>query len=277
MKLPIVSIILPTYKHPILIKRAIESVKNQTFHDWELIVIDDGLEDISKKEVELLSGEDGRIILLKNSQNLGIQKSLNRGLKEAKGEYIARIDDDDAWIDNEKLQKQINFIKQNQEFVLVGTNAVISDENGQKLGVYDLPDADEKIRRRILVKNCFLHPSVLMRKEKVLEVGGYLEDDSVKHIEDYDLWLRLGVVGKFANLKDVAVNITVRPSSLTAKNRIAQARRIKDLSRKYKNIYPNFWLGQIVLFIRIAAFSFFAYMPIGPKFLYKIQKIYKNI
>jgi teichuronic acid biosynthesis glycosyltransferase TuaG len=106
---PVISIILPTYNGATYISRAIESVAAQSYTDWELLVIGDGSTDTTAGIVAEYIKKDSRIQYVKNDSNLGIQKSLNRGLHLAQGKYIARIDDDDQWIDTEKLTKQLNF------------------------------------------------------------------------------------------------------------------------------------------------------------------------
>lgn len=277
MENPRISILLPTYKDANYIKRAIESVRAQSFSDWELIIVDDGLEEQPLRVIEEWKTKDQRIVYIKNEVNQGIQKSLNRGLAQARGEYIARIDDDDEWIDAEKLRDQVKFLEENKGYVLVGTNAQIENKSGEILGVYKMPLEDKDIRRRILSKNCFLHPSILALKKSIIEAGGYPEDLETKHIEDYALWLRLGLLGKFANLDSATVKITVHSNSLTAQNRIMQAKQMYELVRKYKSSYPGFTKGQMVLFLRVIGFHTLKYLPISDKILYKIQKVYKQI
>ena len=215
----LVSIILPTYNGGHRISWAIESVINQIYPDWELIVIDDGSTDMTESVVLKFANVDTRIRYIKNEQNIGIQKSLNRGLREAKGEYIARIDDDDEWVDKNKLQKQIDFLHTSPDHVLVGTGVIIVNENREELFRYLLPETDEKLRAKILGKNYFVHSSVLFRKDKALEFEGYSESKEVIHLEDYDLWLKLGTIGKFANLPLYSTAYMVRADSLSYKNR----------------------------------------------------------
>lgn len=277
MKTPKISILLPTYKTATYIERAIESVRAQSFRDWELILIDDGLETEAVKVINGLRANDERIIYIKNESNLGIQKSLNKGLRYAQGIYIARIDDDDEWIDKEKIEKQIRFLEQNQEHVLVGANAKIENDKGETLGVYKMPETDREIRQRILSKNCFLHSSILASKDKIIEVGGYPESIETLHIEDYALWLRLGLLGKFANLPSVSVKIMVHLGSLTSQNRFAQVKRIIKLTREYRSSYPGFWLGQFALFLRLVGFAVIKNLPVGERLFYKIQQMYKQI
>ena len=191
--MPIVSIILPSYKKAQYISHAIESILGQSFSDWELIVIDDGLAFDTRQLIAGYAQKDKRIIVISNPKNLGIQKSLNKGLAMAKGKYIARIDDDDQWIDGDKLKKQVAFLDADEDYVLVGTNAVICDENLIDLQTYSMPGSDLEIRNRILFKNCFLHSSVMIRKSVLDKIGGYVESKKVRNVEDYDLWLRIGL------------------------------------------------------------------------------------
>jgi glycosyltransferase involved in cell wall biosynthesis len=259
-----------------LLSAAIKSIQAQSFTDWELIVIDDGLNPEPKKVVEDFVRQDPRITCITNEMNLGIQKALNYGVRKARGDYIARIDDDDVWIDSEKLTEQVRYLIQNPEYILVGTSAIICDDFGRELGAYSLPQTDEAIRKRMLSKNCFIHPSIVMRASAVLQAGGYSESEEVKHIEDYDLWLRLGLIGKFANFTTQSVQLTIHEHSMTFQNRLVQAKRMYALSSKYKKTYPHFYISRFVLLLRILGFTILAFIPLPKEILYTIQKIYKG-
>jgi glycosyltransferase involved in cell wall biosynthesis len=276
MTTPLVSILLPSYKNAPRLRRAIESILEQSFTDWELIIIDDGLDGDAAQIVEGSKYKDPRILSIKNKKNLGIQKSLNFGLQKAQGEYIARIDDDDEWIDKEKLMKQVSFLEKNEDYVLVGTNANIVGKESRNLGVYNLPEKDMEIRKRILSKNCFIHSSILARKKSVLRMGGYDETLKVCHIEDYALWLKLGLLGKFANLDLVGVKIRIHPGSLTFQNRVIQSKNMFRLIRDYSRKYPNFILASILLGLRLITFLSLKLIPVPEKIVYKVQKIYKD-
>lgn len=268
-----ISIILPTYNGGKYIRRAIESVVTQSFKDWELLVIDDGSTDNTKEIVE--SFNNPQIIYLKNEKNLGIQKTLNRGLKEAKGEYIARIDDDDEWVDSQKLEKQFNFLDENKNYVLIGTGVIVVNEEGEELFRYLLPSEDEDIRSKILGKNCFVHSSVMFKKDTALKFGGYDESANTRHVEDYDLWLKLGTVGKFANLPTHAVKFTQRKGSISGKNKIEQFKKNITLIKTYKNKYPKYIGAFIRAYVRLIIYGFILKSPI--KFsLNKLIKIYKE-
>lgn len=276
MRTPLISIILPVYNGVYHIQEAINSVISQSYANWELFVIDDGSTDNTREIVDNFSKNDKRIRHIKNETNLGIQKTLNKGLKEAQGEYIARIDDDDVWIDNAKLGKQVEFLENNKDYVLVGTGVIVVDENKKELFRYLSPQEDKDIRKRILSKNCFAHSSVMFRKDSAFKFGRYSEEENVKHIEDYDLWLKLGTVGRFANLGTYSTIFMYRKNAISVQNRIIQAKRMYNIISKYKNIYSNFFISRIVLILRIIGFNVLRWIPLSNKSLYTIQRIYKN-
>lgn len=268
-----VSIILPTYNGARYISEAIESVIAQTFLDWELVVVDDGSIDSTKEIIDKFLEKEKRIIYFKNESNLGIQKSLNRGLREAKGKYIARIDSDDVWIDFDKLQKQVEFLDSFEDYILVGTGVVNVDEKGVELYRHLQFKEDKEIRERILNKNCFVHSSVMFRKDVALKLGGYSEDEKVKHIEDYDLWLKVGRLGKMANLPFFSVRLLISNNSLSGKNKTDQLKKDLVIINSFKNDYPNYIKAYVLRSIIL-----FCYKNLGliPEVLKnKIIKIYK--
>ncbi len=274
---PLVSIILPTYNGAKYIAAAIASVQAQSYTNWELIIIDDGSTDDTEVIVQSLSHADSRIQYVKNEQNLGIQKTLNRGLALAKGEYIARIDDDDQWIDADKLTAQVSFLESHPDYVLVGTGVVIVTETGQEITRYTLSENDIAIRNRMLAKNCFAHGTVMYKKSAVNEVGGYSEQKNKRHIEDHDLWLRLGVIGKMYNLASHSVALMVRSTSITSRHRIIQAWRICKTALIYRNKYPYAPRGLLWAFLRMIFFIVDRIVPIPKRFLYKLQGLQRSI
>jgi glycosyltransferase involved in cell wall biosynthesis len=270
-----ISIIMPTYNGAEFITKAIESVIAQTYKDWELLVIDDYSVDDTNK---IVSGflYDSRIKYFKNEKNLGIQKTLNIGLGRASGDFIARIDSDDEWIDINKLRNQISFLESNKDYVLLGTGIVAVNEFGKELMHYIPPQTDKQIRNHILGQNCFAHSSVMYRKNAVIDLGGYSEAKKARHIEDYDLWLKLGLVGKFANMDTYSVKLTIHSSSLTSKNRIIQAWRAFLVALNYSNKYPNTFSGLFTSLTRFVFFSFRKVVPIPKSLLFIIKKIVKE-
>jgi len=272
----LISIILPTYNGAKRIQGAIESVLGQSHASWELLVIDDGATDNTAEIAARFTVNDHRIKYFKNDTNLGIQKTLNRGLAEAKGKYIARIDDDDVWIDIDKLKEQIEFLENNQDHVLIGTGFVAVNEQGTEIFKYLNPKEDKDIRADMLRKNCFVHSGVVFRRDIALQQGGYSESEEVMHIEDYDLWLKLGSVGKLANISSYSVKLLLRSESISSKNKVGQLRKsIKNIG-KYKDVYPNYLSSVVSLWIRLLGNKLLLVTP----FRYiaaPVYSLYKNL
>jgi glycosyltransferase EpsE len=193
---------MPVYNGQKFLKKAIESILNQTYKDFELIVINDGSTDATQK---ILSGiEDNRLKVLKNIKNKGVTKSLNIALKLARGEYIARADADEVNI-KKRFQEQVDFLDNNPDYVGVGSKFYLIDENGKPLkekevrvGYKSISITDKEIRQKLIIRNQIIHPSVMIRKKALKKVGYYRE--AFNGAEDYDLWFRLLRIGKFYNL-----------------------------------------------------------------------------
>jgi glycosyltransferase involved in cell wall biosynthesis len=209
----VVSVILPVYNGSKTINRAVESILSQTFEDFEFLIINDGSKDSTSEILD--SFDDNRIRIL-HQENRGLVFSLNRGVKNSQGKYIARMDADDIALPD-RLQKQVDFMEKNPSVGILGTAVRV---------VYD--DGTERIRRRPIdtasikkniVRICpFSHSSVMIRKEVFDTVGLY---DSSKDgsrqllVEDYDLWVRILVAGyEMANLSDVLMTYYKEPGSI---------------------------------------------------------------
>ncbi|KKT30509.1 MAG: hypothetical protein UW27_C0002G0027 [Parcubacteria group bacterium GW2011_GWA1_44_13] len=244
-----ISIILPTHNGASYIKQSIESVLKQTHQNFELIIINDGSSDNSEEIIK--SFLDTRIKYIKNDINLGLQKTLNLGINLAEGEYIARIDDDDFWNDEDKLIKQIELFKTNSKLVLVGTGMHAIDGAGNKKFDLILPETDKKIRGQILSRTSFIHSSVCFPKKAFLEVGGFDESERTKHVEDHDLWLKFGSLGKFHNIPSCSVTVRFHNKSVIGKNFRQQQYREMALIFKYGKYYPNFLQAVARSFLRI--------------------------
>ncbi len=249
-----VSVILPTYNGERFIKESIESVLNQTYTDFELIIIDDGSTSSSESIINSLS--DKRIKFIRNKTNMGLQKTLNKAIRAAQGKYIARIDDDDFWNDKNKLQKQVEQLEENKKLVLIGTGMHAADEFGNKKFDLILPETDEKIRNQILSQTSFVHPSVCFRKETFISCGGYDESKRTEHVEDHDLWLKFGLIGEFYNIPYPSVTVRFHSKSVIGKNFMRQQYREMLLIFKYRKYYPNFYKSVIVSVLRIAYRTF---------------------
>ena len=235
--MPKVSIILPTYNGAKYIAHAIESVRQQTYTDYEFLIVNDGSTDETESIVQKYAQEDSRIHYSKNEKNLRLIRTLNRGLRLAKGDYIARLDDDDQRVDPTKLAKQVEFLDTHPEYGLVGTSIITVDEKGKEIGKVKSKETDKKIRESLLLYNQFLHPSVLIRKSVIDRIGRY--DEKALHVEDYDLWLRMGKVTKMYNLPDFTTKYMIRSGSISGKKQRSQKRYTFKTVIKYAEYYPN--------------------------------------
>lgn len=179
------------------LREAIDSILNQTFTDFEFIIINDGSTDGTRKILE--SYFDPRIRLI-HQENIGLTKSLNRGLKVANGEYIARMDADDI-SHPDRLKYQVNFLDENHGIGLVGSYASFIDEKGREIQIWKTPETHEEIKKVFQTGNSFCHGLVLFRKECLDTVGYYREE--FKYAQDYDYWLRISEHFKTANIDRV--------------------------------------------------------------------------
>ena len=256
-----VSVILPTHNGSKYISKAIESVLSQSLEDLELIIIDDGSTDRTSEVVKEFTKKDKRIVFENNKENLGIQKTLNKGIQMARGEYVARIDDDDEWVYLDKLEEQTAFLDRHGNYVLVGTGVIVVDEDRKELFRFMQPETDAEIRDKMLLKSCFTHSTVMFRKDTALEIGGYSEEEGALHVEDYDLWLRLGVVGKLYNLRQYGIKFMLREGAISSKYKLEQFRKNVKLVVKYRKHYPNFSRSFLFANLRGALYTIYEYMP----------------
>lgn len=269
---PKVSILLPTYNGEQFLAGAVSSVKRQSFKDWELFILDDGSKDKTPDIAKKLSAEDSRIHYHRNETNLGIQKTLNRGLSLAKGEYVARLDDDDEWIDEEKLHLQAFLLDAEPETVLVGTGTVVVDEVGQELFRFLNPQEDAAIRNVLPRKNCFTHSSVMFRKDIALELKGYPEGKEFLHVEDYDLWLQMGLKGKMENLPIYATRFRLRKKNISSQNKLEQLAKDIKLFKRYGKAYPRYASSLLFVYAR-----YYAFRILPASLSYKALRWYKQL
>jgi glycosyltransferase involved in cell wall biosynthesis len=246
---PLVSILLPTKNGADYLSRAVQGVQLQSYRYWELIIIDDGSTDATPKLLQQLAKDEPRVKTLRVEQPYGVPGALLAGMRIARGEFVARLDDDDQWADVEKLSMQVMYLEQHPQVVLVGTGVIVQDAQGRELWRFVHPESDADIRRMLLGKNCFVNSSVLFRRSAYNAVGGY--DVFWKYIEDYDLWLKLGREGVVANLPAYTTRYTVRQGNVTStKHRQVYTLAIR-LAHAHRRYYSNYLLAQVRNFYRL--------------------------
>lgn len=179
------------------LRAAIESITAQSYKEWEYIICDDGSVNNTYKVLTEYAEADSRIKIIRNEKNQGLAYSLNRCIKEAQGEYIARMDADDISA-QDRLESQLEFLQQHEEYAVVGCFSELIDESGV-WGRRQMPVAPEK--NDFLWGSPFMHPTVMMRREVLEAVGGYRVARETLRLEDYDMFMRMYIEGyKGANL-----------------------------------------------------------------------------
>lgn len=199
MKTPRISVLMPAYNSEQYVAEAIESILNQTFADFEFIIINDGSTDNTAKIIDEYAQRDKRIKFVNNKKNKGLIGVLNEGLDLATGEYIARMDSDDISLPM-RFEKQIEYMDAHPECGVLGTwfqmfgNATSIVRHPKHIGLLNIL-SDEHVG----------HPTVMLRKS-VIDKYGFRYDPNYKHAEDFELWSRMVMVTEIHNLPEILLN-----------------------------------------------------------------------
>lgn len=231
MGTPTVSVIMSVYNGERFLKEAIESILNQTFTDFEFLIINDGSTDDSVKIIE--SFKDERIKLINNEKNLKLIASLNKGIKIAKGKYIARMDCDDISV-NERLEKQVEFLEKFNDYGLVGTWYTVIDGNGNDQYNVSYPSSNDLIKL-FLSLNCPLAHGSIMGRTELFKENLYGSKDSYA-VEDYELWTRISKLTKIHNIPEYLFKYRIYGESFSDTKTKAMYCQTLELSKKqYKS------------------------------------------
>lgn len=189
---PRLSVVLPVYAGRAHVEQAVASVLEQTFGDFELLVLDDCSPDESAA-IASASG-DPRIRVVRNERNLGQVATLNRGLREARGKYVARLDQDDLCLPT-RFEREVEILDNEPSVAVVGTWVDVVDEHGRRIDALRTRMDDRATTLQLILENRLplAHPSVMFRLAPVLDAGGY--DEAIRYCEDMDLWRRLVLAG----------------------------------------------------------------------------------
>jgi len=208
---PEVSVLMSVYNGEKYLAQAIESLLDQTFRNFEFVIIDDGSTDRTPQILSEYEQSDQRIVLVRNEVNLKIPRSLNRGLQECSAPIIAKADADDIYMP-ERLEKQYNYFALHPDVGLISSSYVQITEDEKEIDTIILPCDDEIIRFISPFRNCFCHPTAMFRRELVINVGGY--NTSYLSGSDYELWSRILPLTRVANIYEPLVRYRVRPDSV---------------------------------------------------------------
>jgi glycosyltransferase involved in cell wall biosynthesis len=221
-----ITVLMPAWNAAAYIGAAIQSVLDQTYSAFELLVVNDGSTDDTENIVR--SFTDPRIVLV-STEHRGVSHALNTGLKLARGKYIARFDADDLCLPD-RLEKQWLFLENNPGYVITGSDAGYLLDNGQHLFDFTCIAHDDQMIREKMYRVCpFIHSAVMYRKDIVLEAGGY--SPYAHHFEDHLLWIQLSTFGKMHNLPEKLVQIRFSAGSVTIDDRW-RSKRFRILKEK---------------------------------------------
>ncbi|QOG12076.1 glycosyltransferase family 2 protein [Arcobacter sp. FWKO B] len=225
----VVSIIMSNYNGFKKLHNTIKSVLEQSFKDFEFIIIDDGSTDDSKSQV--LNCNDERIVFVENEENLGLTKNLIKGVNLAKGKYIARIDVGDYWAED-KLKKQIDFLEKNKEYIICGTQVNYFDNNGVVNKSW-FSNEDKDVRKRFLSQEgIFEHSSIMFRN-----IINYREQ--FQYSQDLDLYLRISFLGKLYCLDEALTFSEINLEGITLKKRYLQRQYQRYAYKYYKQRFES--------------------------------------
>jgi glycosyltransferase involved in cell wall biosynthesis len=230
---PKVTVLMSVYNSEEFLEKAVNSILNQTFKDFELLIINDGSKDGSLKILQEFANKDDRINLI-SRENKGLVASLNEGISKAKGQYIARMDSDDMST-HDRLDMEVKYLDENPNIALVGSNYTIIEEKTEKVKVTtNIFTHPKDLALAQPISNQYGHGSIMMRAGIAREMNGY--DSDVGHVEDYDLWTRISYKYEIANIYEPLYLYRSVQSGVTLSNhnkQIYQAFCIRDRAFEY--------------------------------------------
>ncbi len=226
---PLISIVMPVYNAEAYLVDAMASIIEQSSRDWELICINDGSTDLSRTILEWFAEQDNRIRVV-NQKNLGIVAALNGGAVIARAPLICRMDADDIALP-ERLERQAHFMRRNPQCTVVGGAIVEIDADNDPLNINRLPNAHDEIVDNLLHRRTgHFHPTTMIRAEALEAVGGYRQ--RYQWVEDHDLWLRLALRGKLANISEPVLCYRQHVGSVCWQRASQQRELMNDLLRE---------------------------------------------
>ena len=213
---PLVTVLMPVRNAAQYLEEAMRSLRRQTLPGFRILAIDDGSTDDSVQILGQFAGSNLEVVA---RPHRGLVATLNEGVALASTPYIARMDADDRSLEG-RLEAQLAFLQAHPEHVLVGTARTVIGPDGRRICELPVLTEDLAIRRALAVANCFVHGSVMFRRETAVRAGGYRGE--ARFIEDYDLWRRLAELGKLANLPQQLYGWRANPHGESRSNRELQ-------------------------------------------------------
>ncbi len=249
----LVSVIIPAFNSGKFIRETIESVLNQTYNNFEIIVVDDGSTDDTISILKNLELNDKRLTYYQIEHSGRPAVPRNFGIKKSNGELIAFLDADDIWVKN-KLEKQLTEFKKHPDYIFIYSMSVtFGDVNLFSKNYEVLPLLHKAVKNKtdlLKIGNTITCSSVLVKKEALLKVSGFDEDENLKAVEDYDLWIRLSEFGTFGFIPKILTYYRVHKSQSSADWQTKQD-RLKYLSDKRNLNLPvyKYYRNKGILFL----------------------------
>lgn len=240
---PLISVVLPVYNAGPYLREAVQSMLDQLYNDFELIIINDGSTDESWQT--LREYQDPRIRLY-DQKNHGLVATLNRGINLSRGEYIARMDQDDH-SEPERLEKQIGFLERHKDIGVLGTTAYIMNEQSEPIGVNPALLDDTELKLQMMYQTPFTHGSVMIRRDILLKLMPPFYRESAGNAEDYDFWSRLAPLTKLANIPESLYGWRNNPTGIS--NSGSQKQREFANQSMQINIHSSYFSKLLLDFI----------------------------
>ena len=212
---PMVSILIPVSGNPVYLSETIRSVLDQTYENIEVIIVLNNADSWVERYLQKTTNLDKRFQILKTTEK-GISNALNLGLKRISHSLVCRLDSDDL-MDPERVKKQVEFLSNNPDVGVVGSQIKRISKDGKFINTSKFPRNRNDIKNCLSIRNVMAHSSVMFRKELVEEAGGY--QSQLNGAEDYDLWMRLRKKTEFVNLDESLTTYRIWISQATSKNR----------------------------------------------------------
>lgn len=239
IKIPAISVLMSVYKEPLeWLKCSLGSILNQSFSDFEFIIVVDNPDNQEAiNYIRQKAEKDNRIVLLINEENIGLTKSLNKGLKIAKGKYIARMDADDFSYP-ERFEKQYAFMESHPNVILCGASIQYVGGKGGRIQIY--PSSNDEVKAEMLFNSGYSHPTIMIER-KVLVDNGILYDENYRQTQDFRLYEMLYDLGDFANLPEVLLEYRISDKQISTRLHKRQGNLMQMIRRRM----INKWLKRI--------------------------------
>lgn len=212
-KKELISVVMPVYNAGAFVVEAVNSILNQTYRNFEFIIVDDASTDGSWRMLQKLAKGDKRIVLLRNGRNLGVSSTVKKAIKLTKGKYIARMDADDVCYPR-RLEKQLAYLKENRDVVAVGSQCDVIDKSGRLTGVKTFPEEHYDIYRYIFTLIPIQQPTMMIARSRLPKDFAYYID-GMNTAEEIELIFKLFKFGKLANLDETLLAYRIHDKNIS--------------------------------------------------------------